>query len=101
MPIWFDSNETNIARIARHGVTPNEAEEALANNPIDLQYEIRKGELRVVQIRETLGGKLLMVVSTKRGDKTRIVTATHAKRRYRARYREMKQQRNDREEGSS
>jgi hypothetical protein len=92
MPILFDWDEANTSHIARHGVSPKEAEEAVACDPIDLQYQVRGGELRVVQIGETLGGKLLMVVSTKRGEKTRIVTATPAKRKYRERYLQMKEQ---------
>jgi uncharacterized DUF497 family protein len=99
MSILFDWDDANVTHIKQHGVTPKEAEEAIIRSPIDLQYEIRNGELRVVQIGETLGGKLLMVVSTMRGDKTRIVTATPAKRKYRARYLQMKEQRNDRTEG--
>ncbi|MGA2439270.1 MAG: BrnT family toxin [Acidobacteriaceae bacterium] len=99
MSILFDWDDANVTHIKQHGVTPKEAEEAVIRSPIDLQYEIRNGELRVVQIGETLGGKLLMVVSTMRGDKTRIVTATPAKRKYRARYLQMKEQRNDRTEG--
>jgi uncharacterized DUF497 family protein len=101
MSILFDWDDANVTHIKRHGVTPKEAEEAVTLSPIDLQYQIRNGELRVVQIGETLGGKLLMVVSTMRGDKTRIVTATPAKRKYRARYLQMKEQRNDRAEGST
>jgi uncharacterized DUF497 family protein len=58
----FDWDEANIAHIAKHGVTPEEAEEAVTSSPIDLQYQVRNGELRVVQIGETLRGKLLMVV---------------------------------------
>ena len=99
MSILFDWADANVTHIKQHGVTPKEAEEAVIRSPIDLQYQIRNGELRVVQIGETLGGKLLMVVSTMRGDKTRIVTATPAKRKYRARYLQMKEQRNDRTEG--
>lgn len=97
----FDWDEANITHIKRHDVTPEEAEEAVTHDPIDLQYQVRNGEVRVVQIGETLGGKLLMVVSTKRGEKTRIVTATPAKRKYRARYLHMKEQRNDRTESST
>jgi len=99
MSILFDWDDANVTHIKQHGVTPKEAEEAVIRSPIDLQYQIRNGELRVVQIGETLGGRLLMVVSTMRGDKTRIVTATPAKRKYRARYLQMKEQRNDRTEG--
>ena len=101
MSILFDWDEATLGHIARHGVMPREAEEALTSNPIDLQYEVRNGELRIVQIGETLGGKLMMIVSTRRGDKTCIVTATPAKRKYRARYLQMKEQRDAREEGSS
>jgi uncharacterized protein len=97
----FDWDEANISHIARHDVTPREAEEVATSDPINLRYQVRSGELRVVQIGETNSGRLLMVVSTRRGDKIRIVTATPAKRKYRARYLQMKEERDDREKGSA
>jgi hypothetical protein len=56
LSILFDWDEANLGHIARNGVMPREAEEALTSNPIDLQYEVRNGELRIVQIGGTLGG---------------------------------------------
>jgi hypothetical protein len=42
----FDWDERNIGHIARHGVKPEEAEQALLNDPIDVAYEVIDGEER-------------------------------------------------------
>ncbi len=70
----FDWDEANIAHIAEHDVTPHEAEEAYDSNPLYLDYSIEEGELRHREIGETLAGRILVVVSTMRGDLTRVVT---------------------------
>lgn len=44
--IRFDWDEANIGHIARHGVTPEEAEESMLNDPIDTAYEVVNGEGR-------------------------------------------------------
>jgi uncharacterized protein len=86
MPILFDWDEANVAHIADHDVRPSEAEEVIANNPLDLGSQTRKGEDRLMQIGETLSGRLLIVITTLRGIRTRVVTAFPANRAYRAFY---------------
>jgi hypothetical protein len=36
MELEFDWDEGNIGRIARHGVNPEEVEQAIRNHPLDL-----------------------------------------------------------------
>lgn len=71
----FDWDEANIAHIAEHDVVPHEAEEIIANNPLDLSYEICDGEIRFRQVGETRVGRILVVVSTQRKGLTRVITA--------------------------
>ncbi|MGA8938474.1 MAG: BrnT family toxin [Acidobacteriaceae bacterium] len=71
----FDWDEANIAHIANHDVQPHEAEEAYNSNPVYLDYAIEDGEERHREIGESLTGRLLVVISTMRGDTVRVVTA--------------------------
>jgi hypothetical protein len=71
----FDWDKANIAHIAAHGVLPQEAEEVIANNPLDLSYEMQDGEPRFRQVGETSSGRVLLVVSTERRGVTRVITA--------------------------
>jgi uncharacterized protein len=44
--IEFDWDEANIGHVARHGVHPEEAEQVILNDPVDLGMEIVEGEER-------------------------------------------------------
>lgn len=81
-----DWDEANIRHIAEHGVTPSEAEEAVLNQPLDLEYTFRNGEVRLRQAGETLAGRILAIVSTVRNERIRVVTAYPASRLLRATY---------------
>jgi hypothetical protein len=71
----FDWDDANRKHVAEHGVTPSEAEEVIANNPLDLEVQYRNGEERVLQIGETNALRILVVVTTWRGSRIRVVTA--------------------------
>ncbi len=71
----FQWNEGNTNHIARHGVTPAEAEQVVLNEPLDMEVTLRNGEQRIVQVGETDAGRILVVVTTMRGTKIRVVTA--------------------------
>ena len=86
MSILFDWEEANIAHIAEHDVTSSEAEEVVSNSPLDIGKQARNGEERLMQIGETLSGRVLIVIPTLRGKKTRVVTAFPANRAYRVFY---------------
>jgi uncharacterized protein len=71
----FDWDDENIRHIAAHDVSCDEAEQVINNEPVDLDVEIRNGEERFSQIGETLTARILLVVTTWRGTKLRVVTA--------------------------
>ena len=81
--LQFEWNENNTDHIARHGVTPVEAEEVIARDPIVLQVQFRKGERRVLCAGRTVKGRAITVVYTIRKGRVRVVTAFPAKRRVR------------------
>ncbi len=71
----FEWDEANRAHIARHNVTPQEVEQALQNNPVDGGVQDHEGEERRVEVGTTDALRLLVVITTVRDDKTRVVTA--------------------------
>ena len=91
----FDWDEANIAHIAEHDVTPLEAEEVITNHPLDLDYVVRNGEMRLRQAGETTAGRILAVISVFRNGRTRVVTAYPASRLLRTTYLQHKELMND------
>jgi len=71
----FDWDEENIGHISSHNVTPQEAEQVLRNNPADGGAQNVDGEERYVDVGWTDAMRLLVVITTARGDLTRVVTA--------------------------
>ena len=71
----FDWDEANIGHVARHGVLPEEAEQVILNDPVDLGMEIVEGEARYLNLGATVQGRVLLVVTTWREDRVRVVTA--------------------------
>lgn len=73
----------------KHGVS---FEEALTvfNDPLELSFEDgrSRGELRHVTLGRSLNDHLLVVVSTERGDRVRIISARRASSRERYQYEE-------------
>lgn len=83
----FDWDDANIGHVARHGVEPWEAEEALLDTGrvgIDA-YNVR-GERRWALLGSTEGGRVLFVVFTRRTEKIRVVTAREAEDKEKRRY---------------
>lgn len=95
MPLLWDVG--NINHIARHDVSPEEAEQVLENDPFDITRYLRNGEERLNQVGETDAGRVLVVVTTQRGEDTRVVTAHPADRDMRALYAQMKEAANARD----
>lgn len=75
----FDWDLANTEHIAKHGVTPEEAEQVVLNDPFDLTLQLRDGEERTAQIGETNAGRILVVITTWRKKLVRVVTAFPAK----------------------
>lgn len=82
----FSWDAANIAHIARHGVTPEEAEQVLQNDPIDLERQIQNYEERFVHLGETDAGRVVFVIVTVREDALRVVSAFPADRANRKHY---------------
>ncbi len=76
--IGFDWNEANIGHIARHKVTPEEAEQVLTNDPLELEPQLVDDEMRFPSVGITDRGRWLFVVATVRDEKIRIATAYDA-----------------------
>ena len=80
----FDWDEANTGHIARHGVTPEEVEQAFANHPlVVLARQKRGGEKRVLCAGLTDAGRALQFVYTLRRRGIRVITAHTAKKKVR------------------
>lgn len=79
----FEWDKENVRHLDRHEISSLEAEQIIQNRPVDLSAELRDNEERLAQIGETDSGRILIVVSTMRGEKIRVVTAWPAKERLR------------------
>lgn len=71
----FEWDRNNLRKIRAHGVSQEEAEQALRNDPIPDYDKDVEGELRFVYYGETVAGRLLAIIVTERGGKIRVVTA--------------------------
>ncbi len=75
----FHWDENNHDHIARHGVSPEEAEQAILDpHAILLEIETRFGEERTEALGITASGQVLLVVSTFVGRAIRPITAYKA-----------------------
>jgi len=86
----FDWDDANLAHIARHAVTPVEAEQVVLGASLPLETEERSGEDRHTELGETEEGRLLLVVWTWRRRRIRVVTAFPANRKFRALWKRIK-----------
>jgi uncharacterized DUF497 family protein len=84
--VLFDWDEANRQHIAEHNISTTEAEEFIANDPIDLDCQDDEDEERFLQVGETGQGRILLVVSTMRGEWVRVVTAFDAPKKWRTYY---------------
>ncbi len=90
--MYFEWDEANREHIAEHDVTPEEAEQVVLNQPLDLEVQSRSGEERTLQLGETDAGRILLVVTTYRGNKLRVVTAFPANKKLRSLYAQHQQE---------
>ena len=79
----FDWDEENIEHLKHHRISPEEPEQVILNRPVDLESFILNGEERAIQIGESDEGRILIVVSTMRDKKVRVVTSWPAKEKLR------------------
>jgi uncharacterized DUF497 family protein len=86
--VEFEWDEANEEHIARHGVTPEEAEEALTDSRrVGAPAYNTEGEQRRAYLGATDDGRVLFVVYTRRRSKLRVVAARDATSAQRRRYR--------------
>jgi uncharacterized DUF497 family protein len=82
----FEWDQENRAHIARHDVPPEEAEQVLSNHPVDGGVQDHDGEERRVEVGITDVFRILVVITTLRGEKIRVVTAYPASPAFRQFY---------------
>jgi len=73
--VEFDWDFHNRKHVARHRVTPEEAEQVLRNDPLVVQFQDHAAEERVLCLGQTNRGRLLALVYVERGQAIRVVTA--------------------------
>lgn len=86
----FDWDEANRDHISRHGVSEEEAEDALADPRVRSYVGRRGSERRTVTVGQTEVGRLLAVIHTPRRGKIRVLTAREANEWERRFYRNRK-----------
>ena len=85
----FEWDAGNLRETGRHGLSPVEVEDALADpNALERPAYERGGEARTRIIGVTRTGRILVVVFTERRERIRVVTAWPASRGDARRYRE-------------
>lgn len=85
----FEWDKGNIDKsYQKHGVTPNEAEEAFLDDQTLILRDIKHSqrEARYLLIGKTTEGKLLFVAFTLRGRTIRIISARKANRKEKSQY---------------
>ena len=70
----FDWDDANTRHIARHRVTPDEAEQVFENFPLLVNAQEHGGEERLVCFGRTNAGRFLTLVYTERHDRIRVIT---------------------------
>ena len=73
--IEFDWDPANSRHVARHKVRPEEAEQVIMNDPVDIGIEVVAGEERFLSLGSTDKGRILLVVTTWREHRIRVVSA--------------------------
>lgn len=71
----FDWDAANKKHIARHGITPQQAEEAVLIEPLVADVQQHESEERVLCFGRTRQGRPLTILYTERRGRVRIVTA--------------------------
>ncbi|MGI8925857.1 MAG: BrnT family toxin [Tepidiformaceae bacterium] len=86
----FEWDDTNEEHLARHGVSPDEAEQAAFDQQRYVYPAAAGRERRFIAIGSTDAGRLLAVVFTRRGERIRIVTSRSPNKWEERRYRRRK-----------
>jgi len=73
--VEFDWDAGNRKHIARHSITPKEAEEAVMIEPLEAAVQQHRNEERVLCFGRTKAGRLLTILYAERRGRIRVVTA--------------------------
>ena len=76
--IQFDWDADNRLHLAAHSVPPEEFEQVMWNEPVDLEYQNVKAEDRYRSVGLTNSVRILVLVWTGRANRVRAVTAPEA-----------------------
>lgn len=71
----FQWDNGNKPKVKRHGITPDEAMDAMLNKPLFIHDQQSEEEEREVYYGETRMGRMIAIVVTVRGEQLRVVTA--------------------------
>jgi uncharacterized protein len=71
----FDWDDANILHLAEHDVTPEEAEEIVLADSMEMDFDVVNGEERWSYVGETGDSHILRVVFTMRRERVRVITA--------------------------
>jgi uncharacterized DUF497 family protein len=71
----FDWDDGNRNHVARHGVSPAEAEQVVLNGAVEIEKQVTDGEERILEIGRTDSGRILAMVTTWREGNVRVITA--------------------------
>ncbi|MGB6687279.1 MAG: BrnT family toxin [Terracidiphilus sp.] len=82
----FDWDSENIGHIAKHNVAPEESEEVILGEPLDIGFDLVDDEERWSYIGETSDGRILWITITLRGKRMRVVTAFEPEKHWKVFY---------------
>ena len=82
----FDWDDANILHLARHEITPEEAEEVILRGTHIIDSQIVNGEVRLVEIGLTPLARFLTLITTERAAGLRVVTGWDATKSERSAY---------------
>ena len=78
----FDWDAENLQHIAEHGITAEEVEFMMDNGTQEINYQDwHESEERFSEVGVTAAGRIIVVVTTMRGTRLRVVTAFDAPKR--------------------
>jgi uncharacterized DUF497 family protein len=78
IPMEFEWDESNLRHVARHKIDRSEFEQAMANDPILVDFSDESGEDRWYALGATDTLRVLFMVFTYKGERIRPVTAWNA-----------------------
>jgi len=95
----FDWDAANLGHIAKHDVTPEEAEQVILGNPLDMEMQVAEGsnkEERFLQLGKTAKGRILQLLTTWRDGRLRVISVWDAPKELKLYYlAEMRRQHGD------